>query len=111
MRSKRAYRLYLSAPMSGQPNHGYDRLNDAAYRLRRLGYAVTNPAELDESEPSEIRWGAAIIRDLQWLDSCDGICLLDGWEASPGARIEHEFAVREGKETGSLDYWMRGARR
>lgn len=104
------YKLYLSTAMTGKPDHGYGQLNDAAAKLRKAGYAVTNPAELDEGDPNTLRWGACIIRDLQWLDTCDGIVLLEGWRESPGARIECQFALREGKQPGTVDYWLENAK-
>jgi len=41
------------------------------------------------------RWGSYMLECLTALMTCDGIYMLDGWNHSTGALIEHAFAVKE----------------
>ena len=38
-------KLYLAGPMRGYPEDNYPHFNEMAAELRKLGYAVFNPAE------------------------------------------------------------------
>ena len=37
-------------------------------------------------------WRAHMRADLQMLLACDAICMMDGWEESKGAKLEHDIA-------------------
>ncbi|MDD7304738.1 MAG: DUF4406 domain-containing protein [Prevotellaceae bacterium] len=37
-------------------------------------------------------WRAHMRADLQMLLECDAICMMDGWEESKGAKLEHDVA-------------------
>lgn len=43
-----------------------------------------------------------LLYDLQWLRTCDAICLLPDWRKSPGARSELAFARATGKKVMEL---------
>lgn len=102
-------KLYVAGAMSGLPDHGYPAFHAAAAQLRAVGYDVVNPAELDGETPwddSRDRWGECIVRDLEALNTCDGLCLLDGWEFSDGAAVEHTFAQGKGLPILRLKNWL-----
>lgn len=82
--------LYIAGPMSGLPMNNYPLFNEIATVLRRCGYAVVNPAEFGATE------GASYVdllrKDLRALLDCDGVCVLDNWWTSVGARNEVQVA-------------------
>jgi hypothetical protein len=90
-------RIYLSGKMSGLPDFGFPLFHAAAANLRSLGYAVTNPAELDEMHPGEeLTWAEYLKRDIKALVDCTHIALLPNWTDSRGAKLEHHIATELG---------------
>lgn len=87
-------KLYLSGPMSGYPNLNWPLFNRTAVRLRNLRWEVVNPVAIN-NDP-DAAWLDCIAADLQAMDGCTAICMLPGWEASFGARIEHLAAQKMG---------------
>lgn len=87
--------IYLSGPMTGYPDFNYPAFNEEAARLRKLGYDVINPAELNSSD---VTWHQCLRKDIAELVQCDGIVLMDGWEKSNGAHLEMHVAHRVGME-------------
>lgn len=99
-------KLYIAGPMSGYPQFNYPAFYAAATMLRDLGYDVVSPAEMDSVELQKLAmkskdgsfkdieganetWGDMLARDVKLVaDVVDGVCLLNGWEASRGARLE-----------------------
>lgn len=85
-------RVYLSGPISG---YDYDErritfgLWDTA--MRAHGFEPVNPMQngVPKDAPSEEHMRA----DLKMLLKCDCIMMLEGWERSLGARVEHEVAL------------------
>lgn len=88
-------RIYISGPMSGLPNLNFDAFNDAAARLRSLGWDVVNPVDVDAGSAD---WLNCIAADLQAMRGCTAIGMLPGWETSFGARIERLAAEKLGLE-------------
>ena len=89
-------RVYIAGPMTGLPALNFPAFHAEAARLRALGYEVANPAEINP-EPG-MAWAECMFRDLRELTECDGIAMLPGWEASPGACIERLWSIRTGKK-------------
>ena len=87
----KATRVYISGPMSGMPEHNFPAFHAEAARLRALGYAVVNPAELNP-EPGK-SWEECMKVDLRELLDCDLVALLPDWNKSKGARAEMELAL------------------
>jgi hypothetical protein len=92
--------------MTGYDEFNYPAFHDAAMRLRGMGFEVISPAELNPIEP-DLRidddyharlYPSFIKRDIAALMECDHICLLDGWERSKGATLEHHVAMVLGIE-------------
>ena len=88
--------LYVAGPMSGLPNLNFDAFHAAATALRSKGYQVINPAEINPDHA--MPWHECMRRDIAELVKCDGIVLLDGWQQSRGATLEHHIAERLGME-------------
>lgn len=84
--------------MTGIPENNASAFNDAAKRLRALGYECINPIELDETDPIPViskydkGYFDNLRRDIALLTECDSILLLKGWELSYGARAEYMVA-------------------
>lgn len=107
-------KLYIAGPMSGHTHWNFPAFYQAEAELESLGYETVNPARVDEDlglvkvDRHEGRilgvlldhsftWKGAIERDLEIIDECDGIYLLNGWEDSLGARIERDHAIATDK--------------
>lgn len=93
-------RIYISGPMSGLPRLNFPLFNRTAVRLRNLRWEVVNPVEINPDETAN--WLDCIAADLQAMTGCTAICMLPGWEASFGARIERLAAEKLGLEVFDL---------
>lgn len=95
---------YLAGPMTGLPRWGFDRFDRAAARLRKAGWDVVSPAELDRAAGFDERTAVlpdgfmaeAMRRDMEALLRVDSIVLLDGWEGSRGTALELRVALALG---------------
>lgn len=99
--------LYVSGPMTGHPDLNFPAFHAAAERLRRKGYAVVNPADLNPDPAAE--WRACMRADIKALVDCDGIAMLPGWEKSKGARLERFIAEELKLSIGTVEDWVRWA--
>ncbi len=98
-------RIYIAGPMSGLPNNGYDAFNTKAEQLRKAGWTVINPAEMDiengldpDREFTRFDYMQAARRDLAALRNVEAIYMLDGYEDSPGGCWEWARAKELGLE-------------
>lgn len=75
--------------------------------LRAKGYTVVNPASEEfqmtmETEfmifRSTMCYESILFYDLGWLKTCTAIYFLDDWDKSPGANVEHSYAMATGKK-------------
>lgn len=85
-------RVYISGPMTNMPDLNFPAFNEAARRLRSLGFEVVNPAELNPDPATP--WAQCMRTDIKALCDCDVIALLPGWEKSKGAHLELQIAHR-----------------
>jgi hypothetical protein len=82
-------KLYLAGPMTGVPEFNYPLFNEVAAKLRAQGHEVFNPAEEDPG----LTYRECMTKDMEYLcKHATCICLLPGWEYSPGAKAEHALA-------------------
>ena len=92
---------YLAGPMSGLPQMNFPMFERVERLLRKQGYDMVSPAELDSPEEqalamqsngewmSHMTWGDFLARDVKIIaDAVQGMILLPGWERSRGARLE-----------------------
>ena len=84
-------RLYLAGPMTGLEDLNRPAFTHWATLMRHFGWEVTNPAELEEPKP-EATWSDWMRVCLPHVLACDVVAMLDGWEASKGARLEYDVA-------------------
>ncbi len=93
-------RVYIAGPMRGYDSYNFPAFDQMALILRKRGYIVINPAELDRiagvhefTDPlPEGFLREAMARDLQAISTCDAIYLLKGWEKSSGVAVELSLA-------------------
>jgi hypothetical protein len=64
--------------------------------LLQLGHTPFCPHTMTAGWEDRCAYEDFIRMDLEWLRACEAIVLLPGWQASPGARMEYEEAMREG---------------
>lgn len=100
-------KVYVAGPMTGIPSFNFPAFDAAAAQLRRAGYDVVSPAEMDDpvtraaamaspdgapgsGSTNGETWGDFLARDVKLIadGGIDGIMVLDGWENSRGARLE-----------------------
>lgn len=84
-------RIYIAGPMTGYPQLNHAAFHAEAARLRAAGLNVISPAEIKLS-------GTPTLNDFMRADivqmmKCSAVCLLPGWENSPGAQLEHQIAT------------------
>jgi uncharacterized protein DUF4406 len=85
-------RVYIAGPMSGIKDFNFPAFNEAAKRLRSLGYEVENPAD----NPEQDSWGAYMRVAIPQMLTCEAIMLLPGWADSKGASLEAHIAAEMG---------------
>lgn len=97
-------KVYVAGPMSGRPFFNFEQFDRAAAVLRAAGWMVFSPAEHDREGGLDERLyptgdiealiaagfdlRAAFRWDLERILEADAIALLDGHEASTGAKAE-----------------------
>lgn len=99
--------LYISGPMTGQPDNNRPLFEAAKVALEKMGYQVVSPVDLDEAEGVPVDgdgWSSTdeeyegfMARDLELLDTVDGIVMLPGWSKSGGAGREGRKVRDRGK--------------
>ena len=102
-------RIYVAGPMRGIKNFNFPAFDLAANELRRAGWHVISPADIDrmfepdfipyppeDFAPTETDFKNFIRRDLNLLLEFnplrDAIYMLEGWENSKGGRVEKALA-------------------
>lgn len=109
-------KLYISGPIKGLPEAAaLARFRAAEWEIRAAGHEPVNPfdcaAECGYSqecpgEGTDAHYDHYLRGDLIEMLACDGVALLDGWEASRGARIEQTIAVQVGLPVAPIRTWL-----
>lgn len=103
-------RLYLAGPMSGYVQFNFPAFYAATDDLRKRGYDIVSPAELDaiggtdkeamastDGDASKLTktWGDLLARDVKIVsDAVDGVIFLQPeWIKSKGAKLEAFVAL------------------
>lgn len=104
-------KVYISGPMSGIPESNFPAFHAAAASLRRLGFDVVNPAEINPGQPPaddagkeafDAFYNACLRADIREMMGCDAIALMPGWTQSKGANLELHIAHRVGMRIYAL---------
>lgn len=85
-------KIYIAGPMTGLPKFNYPAFNSLAAYLRSHGHVVINPAE--NPVPPCGSWLGYMRMSVAQVATVDCVVMLPGWEASPGARLEHHIATQ-----------------
>ena len=97
-------RLYIAGPMTGLPDYNFPAFNDAAEKLRAVGYDVANPADHGQGMRP---WKWYMRRALKALLDCDAVALLPGYTNSKGATLETEVAEALEMPTRYIEVWIK----
>ena len=101
-------RVYIAGKMTGIPFFNFKTFDLAKAAIEQRGHIAISPADLDRDSgfdalllpethnwnitPADFDMRDARRRDIEAIESCDAILLLDGWEESKGARAEKAYA-------------------
>lgn len=100
------HKIYVSGPMTGYPSKNFGAFNKAAAELRKRGYHIINPAELDMEHPRQT-WAECLRRDIVALMRCNGVATLPNWKHSRGAQLEVYIAQALNWPVHSINYWRK----
>lgn len=90
--------IFVSGPMTGIDDYNWRAFKCAETELSYQGHTVLSPANnIPMTLPEKIPHEGYIAICLAMIDQCDAIYQLKGWENSKGARIEFDYASRNGK--------------
>ena len=105
--TKKYQYIYISGPMTGLPKHNYPAFNKAADALRKKGYKVINPAELDGTNKTDMTWVSCLRRDLKCIvTKCFAVATLPGWKKSKGALLEIHVARELNMPIHPVKYYL-----
>lgn len=90
--------VYIAGKMNGLPDKGRKAFEEAEDQLKAMGFTVLNPSCLPDGLPGNRYMPIC----LTMVNAADLLVLLDGWEDSPGARLEKAFAEYQGKKVFTL---------
>ena len=83
--------IYISGPISNSKG-GEITFGGAEKYLRERGDDPINPYKIPKPKKSNDHWHYYMREAVKLLATADQIYMLDGWEDSRGARIEHRLA-------------------
>lgn len=92
-----ANRVYISGRITGTTDY-LERFREAEKTLVAAGYSVINPAAVGSELPHDLEYEEYMQICFAFLDLCDSIYMLHGWEKSSGANREYGYAIAEGKK-------------
>ena len=96
-------KIFISGPMTGVKRYNFPEFDKWEYILREIGNCdVVNPANIARKyKVSEVIAHKDVFKrmvdeELNELETCSHILLLDGWEKSKGSRYEVLAAIELG---------------
>ncbi len=99
--------VYVSGPMTGKAGLNFSAFQKATRLLRKAGYKVCSPAELDGDSRQGMTWAECLRRDIIiMMQRCNKIVLLSGWFGSRGAKLEVFIAWVLGFEVHYVGYYL-----
>ena len=101
-------KLYLAGPMTGIQDFNYPAFAATAAKLRDAGFDIVSPT--DNGLPKNAPWPQHMRADIPMLIGCEGVALMEGWEASKGAQLERHIAMSTGIWVMSVGAWLGVAR-
>lgn len=102
-------RIYVIGPVTGHVDLNRPTFESARAKLSAAGHEAVIPHDFIHADASHAR---AMRMSLCWMlftGRVEGVALLDGWNASPGALLERAVAAQCGIACGSVDEWARVA--
>ncbi len=91
-------RVFISGGITGVSDY-MERFRAAEEQLKRKGYKVINPTVVSKYLlDADADWNDFMVVTQAFLDICDSIYMLCGWEQSAGAALEHKRALETKKE-------------
>lgn len=101
-------KVYIAGPMSGLPEFNYPAFNAAEGTLLVAGHFPLNPARSEEHNHTgkPQAWDWYMRHALRMVADAEGVALLDGWENSRGATLEHHVATALGLDVRPLADWL-----
>lgn len=88
-------KIYISGKISGTDlTETRKRFAAVAKVMKRIGVEPVNPLENGLSEHDT--WKAHMLKDIADMLQCKAIYMLQGWQDSKGACIEHYIATKVG---------------
>lgn len=98
-------KLYVCGPMSGLPGLNFDAFFEADKKLRDAGYDVLNPADRAGRTPN-MPWEWYMRRGIKDVCDSDGLAVLPGFRASPGAQLELRIAGDLLMPSMTVERWL-----
>lgn len=105
--------VYLSGPMTGQPNNNAELFDAAQEYCESRGLKVISPVDLGRQDGEKLEgdgWDASeqeyegfLQRDMSHVDRADAIVFLKGWSFSGGVGREGRRAIAMNKPLYLLD--------
>lgn len=86
-------RIYISGKITGTTDY-MERFAAVEKGLQYKGHTVVNPAKVNGQMPEDMTWEEYMKMSLCMLELCSAIYMIDGWQDSPGAIMEHAEAVK-----------------
>ena len=88
-------KIYISGAITGvDESIANAKFQSATLKWQSDGHEVVNPLWLYHSERST--WSDHMRTDIRALCLCDAIYMLNNWETSKGAKLEHRIATELG---------------
>ncbi len=88
--------IYTAGPYSGDIDKNIAHAAEVAKKLWAEGFAVICPHMNTAHFDGAVTYDQFLSGDLEMVGRCDALYMLEGWQGSKGATIEHEFAKGRG---------------